>query len=164
MNWYFIVLKRYTQFSDRASRAEFWWFTLIHTMIAFLLLSIDINMGNIFAITKDGNIIQLSGSMAEVANNPDVIQVFGKLFMGYLIITMLPNLAVSIRRLHDTGKSGWLILVSLIPAIGLLIIIVLFALPSEPQANRYGPHPNKQNSDINNQNGDDQNGQDSVMM
>lgn len=120
MHWYVTVLKRYTQFSGRASRAEFWWFTLVHTLVAFVLLSIDINMGNLFALTKDGNLVRLSGAMTEIADNPDVIQIFGKLFMAYLLITMLPNLTVSVRRLHDSGKSGWFMLLGLVPFIGLL--------------------------------------------
>jgi uncharacterized membrane protein YhaH (DUF805 family) len=59
----------------------------------------------------------------------------------YLLAVVLPSLAVSVRRLHDTGRSGWWLLISIIPLIGTIVLIVLFATDGERQPNTYGPDP-----------------------
>jgi uncharacterized membrane protein YhaH (DUF805 family) len=59
----------------------------------------------------------------------------------YILVSILPSLSVTVRRLHDTGKSGWMILLCLIPIIGVIVLLVFMVLDSDPEANQYGPNP-----------------------
>lgn len=118
MSWYLAVLKKYAVFSGRARRKEFWFFVLFNIIFAVIALVID----NVLGITiEDLN--------------------YGPLYLVYVVATILPNLGVAIRRLHDIGKSGWWILIELIPLIGSIWLIVLFARNGEPGENKYGPDP-----------------------
>lgn len=112
MNWYIDVLKKYAVFSGRAHRKEFWMFTLFNFLISF---------GIAFA---EG-----------LAGSP------GLLSMIYCLAVFLPALGVSIRRLHDIGKSGWWMLIVLVPLIGVIVYIVFMALDSKGEENAYGPNP-----------------------
>ena len=112
MSWYLDVLKKYAVFSGRATRSEYWYFTLFNLIVIVVLVIIDSAAGT----------------------NP--------LFSGvYTLAVFLPILGVSIRRLHDTGRSGWWILVGLIPVVGSIALIVFYALDSAPGENVYGPSP-----------------------
>jgi uncharacterized membrane protein YhaH (DUF805 family) len=62
-------------------------------------------------------------------------------FALYILVSILPSLTVTVRRLHDTGKSGWMILLCLIPIIGGIILLVFLVLDSDPEPNQYGPNP-----------------------
>jgi uncharacterized membrane protein YhaH (DUF805 family) len=118
MNWYLEVLRKYAQIDGRSRRKEYWLFTLFHILIAVALIVVDV----------------LLGTFSEVAG-------LG-LFSGlYLLATFLPSLAVSIRRLHDTGRSGWWLFLSFIPLIGSIVLLVFMVLDSEAGANEYGPNP-----------------------
>ena len=66
---------------------------------------------------------------------------YGPLYGIYLLAIILPSLAVAVRRLHDIGKSGWMILISLIPLIGGIWLLVLLVTDSNPGNNQYGPNP-----------------------
>ncbi|MDO4697902.1 MAG: DUF805 domain-containing protein [Pasteurellaceae bacterium] len=120
MNWYFEVLKKYATFTGRARRKEYWFFTLFNTIIVFLLAILD-----------------------------DTVGTFGAISLIYMLATFLPNLAVAIRRLHDTGRSGWWILICLLPVIGFIIFIIFMCmdsqtgnqLDSQTGSNKYGPNP-----------------------
>ncbi|OAI39949.1 hypothetical protein AYO38_01250 [bacterium SCGC AG-212-C10] len=116
MNYYTDVLKKYTLFDGRAGRREFWMFALISFGIGVVLAIIDAILG-----TQSGG-IGLIGSL-------------------YSLAVLLPSLAVGSRRLHDTGRSGWLQLLGLIPVVGIIILIVFWAQDSAPGSNSYGPHP-----------------------
>ena len=118
MNWYLLVLKKYVDFSGRARRKEYWMFVLFHVIFVVAAVVIDSLMG----LTFDA-----SG--------------LGAVYLLYALATLLPGLAVSVRRLHDIGKSGWMILVSLIPIIGGIWLLVLAVTEGEPNANQYGPNP-----------------------
>ncbi len=96
--WKTVVLQRYAKFDGRAGRAEFWWFALAN-FLAYLVLAILMGIADIFFV----------------------------LYLGYWIATIVPSLAVGIRRLHDTDKSGWFLLLSLIPFVGAIILIVFLA-------------------------------------
>lgn len=111
MEWYLAVLKKYAEFSGRAGRREYWMFFLINFAI-----SIGVSM---------------------LANMAD----FAQLASLYSLAVMIPGLAVGVRKLHDIGKSGWMLLVSLIPLIGWIWVIVLLATPGDPAENQYGPVP-----------------------
>jgi uncharacterized membrane protein YhaH (DUF805 family) len=118
MNWYLTVLKKYAQFDGRARRKEYWYFALFNFIVMVVLIGIDFSVG--------------SGSAA---------MGFGVLSGIYLLATLIPNLAVSIRRLHDTNRSGWWILIGLIPFIGGIAIIVLMVLEGTAGHNQYGDDP-----------------------
>jgi uncharacterized membrane protein YhaH (DUF805 family) len=118
MNWYITVLKRYGVFVGRARRAEFWWFFLINLLITAALAFVD----------------QLTGTLSPEGG-------YGLLSGIYSLAVLLPTLAVAVRRLHDIGRSGWWLLIGLIPVIGTIILLALFILDGMPGDNRFGPSP-----------------------
>ncbi len=111
------ALMKYAVFSGRARRSEFWGFFLLQ-LIAYAIAAIV-------------------DAMAGTSQNGE-IGIFLALTMLALFI---PGLAVTVRRLHDTDKSGWLALIGLIPLVGGLVMLVFMLLDSEPVTNRYGPSP-----------------------
>ncbi len=118
MNWYLKVLKNYTNFSGRARRKEYWMFTLFNVIFAVAAVLLD----NLLGIAVEG-----IG--------------YGPIYGLYLLATIIPGIAVSVRRLHDVDKSGWMILIGLIPLIGAIWLLVLFATEGTPGDNQYGPNP-----------------------
>lgn len=127
MNWYLKVIKdNYANFNGRARRQEYWMFTLFHVIIVFVLAF-------------------LSGALAESADSPVALIVL----LIYVLATFLPALAVTVRRLHDTGKSGWYYLLTLIPYIGGIILLVFTVQNGDVGPNQYGPDP--KNPDANNE-------------
>ena len=113
MNYYLEVINKYVVFKGRARRAEYWYFILINSVIIVILNFISKTIGDNFH----------------------------RLNELYSLAVGLPTLAVSIRRLHDIGKSGWWWLLNLIPIIGTVWLIVLHATKGNVGANRYGPNP-----------------------
>lgn len=118
MKWFLIVLKKYAEFSGRAQRAEYWFFTLFY-LIFFLALSLIDGAAGLF-------------------NAEYGLGLLGGLFALAMII---PSIAVTVRRLHDTSRSGWWLLISLIPLIGGIVLLVFVCLDSTPGTNAYGPNP-----------------------
>ena len=118
MSWYLEVLKKYAVFSGRARRMEYWMFILVNIIISVVLVIID---------SLIGTIIRQGG--------------FGLLQGLYSLAVLIPTLAVTVRRLHDTGRTGWWILIGLIPVIGNIVLLIFLVLDSEPGANEYGPNP-----------------------
>jgi uncharacterized membrane protein YhaH (DUF805 family) len=112
MNYYLSALTNYAQFSGRARRAEYWNF-LLFNMIACIILMV-------FSVVTKAFLI--------------VIAVY---YLGVFI----PSLAVSVRRMHDLGKSGWYILVGIIPIVGGIWYLILVCSAGEEGANEYGPDP-----------------------
>lgn len=123
MNWYIAVLKKYAVFNGRARRQEYWYFLLFNVLIAVCLSLIDTYIINpllgIPAGTEEG----------------------GLLSSVYSLAVLVPSIAVGVRRLHDIGKSGWWLLISLIPLIGVLVLVYFFVQDSHLEANEYGPNP-----------------------
>nr|WP_311462507.1 DUF805 domain-containing protein [uncultured Aggregatibacter sp.] len=118
MNWYLYVLKNYATFSGRARRKEYWMFFLISALISIVLTLLDILLGTYSVEYEAG------------------------LFSGlYSLLILLPSIAVVVRRLHDTDRSGWWILISLIPLIGVIVLFVFMCLDSQPGTNRFGVNP-----------------------
>jgi uncharacterized membrane protein YhaH (DUF805 family) len=113
-----MVLKKYAVFSGRAQRAEYWYFFLFYMIIYIGLSIVEGVTGLYFA---EPNIGLLSGIFA----------------LG----TFIPSLSVGVRRLHDTGRSGWWLLIGLIPIIGVIVLIVFAVQDSMPGENSYGPNP-----------------------
>ncbi len=118
MNWYLHVLKNYATFSGRARRKEYWMFFLISALISIVLTLLDILLGTYSVEYEAG------------------------LFSGlYSLLILIPSIAVVVRRLHDTDRSGWWILISLIPLIGVIVLFVFICLDSQPGTNRFGANP-----------------------
>ena len=118
MNWYLQVLKQYADFNGRARRKEYWMFVLFNTIFSILAMALDNVLG--IAIEAVG---------------------YGPLYGLYVLTVLIPGLAVLTRILHDIGKSGWMILIALIPLIGAIWLLVLMVTDSNPGENRYGTNP-----------------------
>jgi uncharacterized membrane protein YhaH (DUF805 family) len=113
------VFGNMTNFSGRASRSEFWWFYLFIVIV--------------------GTILSIIAS-ATGADSSSGIGVNVVMFVIYVIL-VLASLSVSVRRLHDSNKSGWLVLLNLLCCIGPIILIVFWVQPSTEGDNSYGPRP-----------------------
>jgi uncharacterized membrane protein YhaH (DUF805 family) len=121
MKWYLKVMRdNYANFSGRARRKEYWMFTLIQISIMILLIILDGVLGLSFEIY--GQDLR-----------------YGWLYAIGALIHLIPGFAVSVRRLHDVGKSGWFLLIALIPLIGSIWILVLICLDGEKSNNKWGP-------------------------
>jgi uncharacterized membrane protein YhaH (DUF805 family) len=114
MNWYFEAWKKFAVFGGRAGRQEFWYFALFH-ILAYVMLSI------------------IAGVIGKVGAG---------LLSLYAVAAFLPGLAASVRRLHDTNRSGWWLLIMAIPGIGPVVLLVFLSQGSQPAVNQYGIIPN----------------------
>jgi uncharacterized membrane protein YhaH (DUF805 family) len=112
MNGYLGTLKKWSDFSARATRTEYWMFFLFNIIIAIVLGVIDTIIGS-----------------------PGII---GLIFALALLI---PGIAVAVRRLHDTDRSGWWLLIGFVPLIGGIVLLVFLVLDSTPSENKYGANP-----------------------
>ncbi|WP_162342566.1 DUF805 domain-containing protein [Cyclobacterium salsum] len=112
-----VIKNKYAQFDGRARRSEYWYFVLFN-----ILISLGIGIV--------GTLLDLSF-----------------LSMIYSLAIFIPGIAVAVRRLHDTGRSGLWVLIGLIPVIGVIVLIVFLVEDSKP-ANQYGPNPKTPNSGI----------------
>lgn len=101
---------RYAQFTGRANRPEFWWWTLFAVLVNIIVTIVD------------------------ASANTD-----GILSLVVLLLLLCPNISVTVRRLHDQGMSGWWFLLGIIPLIGWILIIIICAQPSDEDENQYGP-------------------------
>jgi uncharacterized membrane protein YhaH (DUF805 family) len=137
-------LSNYATFSGRASRSEYWWFTLFVSLVAGGLSGLGVGLG----------LATRSGEAGAGAFGP-----IGWVFMGlaglFVLGMLMPMWAVAVRRFHDRDLSGWvylgLALAGLIPYVGFLASIgsfVISVLPSTPGGNRFGPHPQATSADV----------------
>jgi uncharacterized membrane protein YhaH (DUF805 family) len=110
-SWYVEVLKKYAVFEGRARREEFWMFALVNFIVTIVL-----------------NVVLSMIGLPILA-------------VIYSLAVLVPSLAVGARRLHDTNRSGWLLLISLIPLVGAIVLIVFWVQDSQPGPNQYGPNP-----------------------
>ncbi|AOK90880.1 MULTISPECIES: DUF805 domain-containing protein [Paenibacillus] len=111
MQWYLKVLQNYVGFQGRARRTEYWMFTLFNVIACLILYLVDLLLGLPLVLT-----------------------------LIYSLAVLLPSLAVFVRRLHDTGKTGWWILIALVP-FGGIVLLVFECLDSQPGDNKYGKNP-----------------------
>jgi uncharacterized membrane protein YhaH (DUF805 family) len=111
-NWKLVVLERYAKFDGRAGRAEFWWFVLAN-LIVYIAFAILLQVSGIFVILE----------------------------LLYALAMLVPSIAVAVRRLHDTDKSGWLLLLGLIPFVGFIILLVFYIQQGTSGPNKYGAAP-----------------------
>ncbi len=112
LDWYQDAWHNYANFAGRSQRAAYWYFSLIHVIVAFVLLFLDVGVVG-----------------------------FPWFSIFYCLATIIPGLSLSVRRLHDRNISGWLILIGVVPILGTLILLYQFAQDSKPGDNRYGPTP-----------------------
>ncbi len=115
MNWYLDVLKQYAVFEGRARRKEYWMFFLFNVIFAGAAMAIGMAIG--------------------LGSIPYII---------YLLAVLLPSFALFVRRMHDIGKSGWWVFISLIPIIGSILLLVYMVTDSEAGENQYGPNPKEE--------------------
>jgi len=114
------VFKNYAKFDGRALRSEYWWFQLFNLLVILAAYAL------LIAFVAAGRSYALAG-LVVVA------------LVIFSIATFIPNLAVTVRRLHDTDKSGWYLLISLIPYIGAIILLIFLAMRGTPGTNKFGP-------------------------
>jgi uncharacterized membrane protein YhaH (DUF805 family) len=110
--WYVKPFEKFIEFSGRSRRKEFWTFVLVNLGITILL-----------------NVLE------------GIIGLFGIIATLFSLAILIPSIAVGVRRLHDTGRTGWWLLLSFIPLIGLIVLIYFYVQDSEPGSNQYGPNP-----------------------
>lgn len=117
MNWYLGVLKKYAQFSGRARRKEYWMFFLINLIISVVLAVVD----NVTGMVGESGVGLLGGV--------------------YALALLIPTIAVAVRRLHDTGRTGWWLLIGFVPLIGAIVLLVFLVIAGNPGPNAHGEDP-----------------------
>ena len=120
MKWYIEVMRKYAVFSGRARRQEYWMFVLSNVIIVVFLGIID----------------GMADSDSEGSRST--------LTTLYVLATLIPFLAVGVRRLHDTGRSGWWMLIGVIPIIGAIVLLIFIIQDSQLMDNQYGPNPKRE--------------------
>jgi uncharacterized membrane protein YhaH (DUF805 family) len=117
VHWYIDIFKNhFSDFNGRATRQEYWMFNLCNSIMLIILLAL-------MAVTGSG--------------------VFALLTFIFYIAIFIPTLALTVRRFHDTGNSGWMVLLCLVPFAGGIILLVFTLLASQPTDNRYSLNPKK---------------------
>jgi uncharacterized membrane protein YhaH (DUF805 family) len=112
--------KKYATFSGRASRSEYWWFTLIGFVVGVVTTLID---------------VVAAGSFAEA--NANVTGLGDMLSYVWALATLVPSLALGVRRLHDTNRSGWWLLIVLVPLVGAIVLLVFYLTGPNPAGARF---------------------------
>ena len=107
--WKIVVLERFAQFTGRAGRAEYWWFYLANLIVTAILLLLILAWTYLFVLA-----------------------------VIYGLAMIVPSIAVAIRRLHDTDRSGWWLLLGVIP-LGFIVLVVFYVMEGTPGPNQYGP-------------------------
>ena len=120
MKWYIEVMRKYAVFSGRARRQEYWMFVLFNVIIAVVLSIIE----------------GMADSDSEGSRST--------LTTLYVLAVLIPSLAVGVRRLHDTGRSGWWMLIGVIPIVGAIVLLIFIIQDSQLMDNQYGPNPKRE--------------------
>ena len=118
MEWYIKGINSYSDFNGRARRKEYWMFTLWNIIFALLASLLDYSFGIVYPLVG-----------------------YGPLYIAYALFVLVPGIAVAVRRLHDTGKSGWMYLVAFIPIAGWIWLLILFVTEGNEGNNAYGEDP-----------------------
>ncbi len=121
MNWYLKVISDFKDFSGRARRKEYWMFVLFNLIFGIVAAGLD-----------------------EILGLYNYEFGYGPINAIYGLILLIPSLAVAVRRLHDIGKSGWMLLILFIPLIGVIWLLILLVREGELSANQYGPNPKEE--------------------
>jgi uncharacterized membrane protein YhaH (DUF805 family) len=118
MSWFIEALRKYAVFSGRSRRKEYWYFVLFVVIISIVLGMIDGLFGTYHRSTGAGLLSTI-----------------------FSLAVLIPSIAVSVRRLHDIDRTGWWVLISLVPLIGWIVLLIFHVQDSTPGPNRYGPNP-----------------------
>ena len=118
MEWATLPLKRYAEFTGRSRRKEYWMFVLLNIAVWVVASIID-------------GILGMSS----------MFYVYGPVTVLAFLALLIPGIAVSIRRLHDTGRSGWWLLLAFVPIVGGLILLVFMVIEGQRGPNEYGADP-----------------------
>ncbi|MDO4672737.1 DUF805 domain-containing protein [Falsiporphyromonas endometrii] len=125
IEYYFKCFRHYIDFSGRANRKEFWTFVVVNIIISIPFI-----------------ILFLSGMWDyEECNNSTMLYIGAVLLFLWTVITGIPKISAAVRRLHDTGRSGFWLLILFLPGIGSLILITLLLLKGDDEENKYGFPP-----------------------
>lgn len=117
-DYFKLALSKYAEFEGRSRRSEYWYFALFNVLINFVVALVDSILGT-----------SLLGIVASLA-------------------LVVPGIAVAVRRLHDVGKSGWHLLLILLPIIGWILLLVWYVTDSQPGSNKWGSNPKEEGSEI----------------
>jgi uncharacterized membrane protein YhaH (DUF805 family) len=118
MSWFVEALKKYAVFSGRSRRKEYWYFVLFVVIINIVLNLLDGLIGTYDRSTGTGLLTSI-----------------------FNLAVLIPSIAVSVRRLHDIDRTGWWVLIELVPLIGWIVLLVFHVQDITPGTNRYGPNP-----------------------
>ena len=136
MNYMFLPLKRYADFQGRSRRLEYWLFALLNAIVLGVLYGIII--GSLAgSVTIDPNTGAATGMNPAGAGFGGIV---GIILFVWSLAVLVPLLAVTVRRLHDQDKSGWLVLLQLVPIANIVLLVFMF-LPGTPGPNKFGPDP-----------------------
>lgn len=125
MRWMVMPLRRYADFSGRSRRKEYWMFVLFNMIVGAVI-----------------GLLGAWGAESRLFSSEEEIMLYFTATLGvYLLLTFIPGLAVTVRRLHDTDRSGWNILWGLIPLVGALVLIFMYVTEGTPGPNRFGEDP-----------------------
>src|SRR5690348_5399961 len=119
MKYYLLALRRYADFRSRSNRPEYWYFALFNLLFAAIALVAD-------------NLLHITYAHVQ----------YGYLYTAYALTILVPQLSVTVRRLHDTNRSGWFLLLAIIPIVGPIWLLVLLATKGTDGENTYGADPN----------------------
>ncbi|MBB5736914.1 MULTISPECIES: DUF805 domain-containing protein [Xanthomonas] len=126
MEWMLLPLKRYADFNGRSRRKEYWMFMLLQAIVLLVL----------------GGLFGVAAALMGGENGPGALAWLIAAIMVIVVLAFIvPSIAVTVRRLHDQGKSGWFYLISLVPYVGGFIVLVFMCLEGTPGANEYGENP-----------------------
>jgi uncharacterized membrane protein YhaH (DUF805 family) len=114
------VFAKYAVFRGRASRPEYWYFFLLYSVLYVMCALLS----------------ELSSTLSGIG------------FLLMLVALLVPSISVGVRRLHDTNRSGWWLLLSFVPVVGTIVLLVFFCLEGTAGPNQYGPDPNEARADI----------------
>ena len=112
MQWYWQAWRQYAEFHGRTSRQGFWMFFLIHVGISIFIITVEIGLG-----------------------------LFSAIDISYSVLTLLPQLSITVRRLHDTGRSGYWALLIMMPLIGFIVLIIMLCEKGDSDDNTFGFSP-----------------------
>ena len=125
MRWMLMPLRRYADFSGRSRRKEYWMFVLFNLIVGTVI-----------------GVLGAWGAGTGLFSSEEEIMLYFTATLGlYLLLTFIPGLAVTVRRLHDTDRSGWNILWGLVPVVGALVLIFMYVTEGTPGPNRFGEDP-----------------------
>ncbi len=128
MEWMMMPYKRYFDFDGRSRRKECWMFFLLVMIVAFVLTSVMFAGGmsvNMYGQPEMGGMFYLVGGLIGI----------------FWLVTIIPVIALQVRRFHDQDKSGWFVLLNFVPYVGGLVVLVFMCLEGTRGPNRFGPDP-----------------------